>query len=98
MRASEGPPSGFDVKRHMLVWNIVERLAHLLHRAMSDTGGAMLDYDFEYFLLHYAIIYLIPFTSVFGTTRIIQSAQKSASYCRWNTRAGEVIQATLSLT
>ena len=52
---SEGPPSGRDTS--LRKWHgILERyLAQLLHWAMSDPGGAILDYDFEYFLLHYAI-------------------------------------------
>ena len=39
---------------------ILDRLAHLLRWPILHAGSAMLDYDFEYFLLHHAINYFIP--------------------------------------
>ena len=39
---------------------ILDRLAHLLRWAIWHAGSAMLDYDFEYFLLHHAINCFIP--------------------------------------
>ncbi len=48
---------------------------HLLHRAMSDAGGALLDYDVVYCLHHYAII-LYPVDIFFqNVSRILKWAQ-----------------------
>jgi hypothetical protein len=52
------PESGVSLRNR---WQrILDRLAHLLRRAIWYAASAMLDSDFEYFLLHHAINCFIP--------------------------------------
>jgi hypothetical protein len=64
---------------------------HLLHRSTSETGGSVLNYDFEYILLHYAIGFYIPLTFVFGLTGKLHPAKKNRQLLLMNCRAGEEV-------
>lgn len=70
---------------------ILLRWAHLLHRSTSETGGSVLNYDFEYILLHYAIGFYIPLTFVFGLTGKLHPAKKNRQLLLMNCRAGEEV-------
>ena len=70
---------------------ILLRWAHLLHRSTSVTGGSVLNYDFEYILLYYAIGFYIPLTFVFGLTGKLHPAKKNRQLLLMNCRAGEEV-------
>ena len=47
--------SGLKETRHFKWLRILRRWALLLHRATPDAGGAFVNYDYEYILLHFPI-------------------------------------------
>ena len=69
--------SDIEESWHFKWLRFLRRWAHLLHRPTSETGVSVLNYDYEYILLHYAISFYIPLTFVFGLTGKLHPAKKN---------------------